>query len=133
MEILEGYVEHIIFRNEDNGYTVLEAVSGGEEITCVGSFRFINEGETVEFRGEYVDHAAYGRQFRVSEYELKMPEDTQSIERYLGSGNIKGVGKALAARIVRHFGKDTLRVMEEEPERLTEVKGISFCSSTGSR
>ncbi len=125
MEILEGYVEHIIFRNEDNGYTVLEAVSGGEEITCVGSFRFINEGETVEFRGEYVDHAAYGRQFRVSEYELKMPEDTQSIERYLGSGNIKGVGKALAARIVRHFGKDTLRVMEEEPERLTEVKGIS--------
>lgn len=125
MEILEGYVEHIIFRNEDNGYTVLEAVSDGEEITCVGSFRFIGEGETAIFRGEYVEHAAYGRQFRVSEYELKAPEDTQSIERYLGSGNIKGVGKALAARIVRHFGRDTLRIMEEEPERLTEVKGIS--------
>ncbi len=125
LEILEGYVEHIIFRNEDNGYTVLEAVSEGEEITCVGSFRFINEGETMAFRGDYVEHAAYGRQFRVSEYEVKMPEDTQSIERYLGAGNIKGVGRALAARIVRHFGKETLRVMEEEPERLTEVKGIS--------
>ena len=125
MEILEGYVEHIIFRNEDNGYTVLEAVSDGEEITCVGSFRFIHEGEAVEFRGEYVEHAAYGRQFKVVEYEAKIPEDTRSMERYLGSGSIKGVGKALAARIVRHFGKETLRVMEEEPERLTEVKGIS--------
>lgn len=125
MEILEGYVEHIIFRNEENGYTVLEAVSEGEEVTCVGSFRFINEGETMVFHGEYVEHAAYGRQFKVSEYESKIPEDAQSIERYLGSGSIKGIGKALAARIVRHFGKDTLRVMEEEPERLTEVKGIS--------
>lgn len=125
METLEGYVEHIIYRNEDNGYTVCELVCDGEEITCVGLFQYINEGESLEVKGGYVDHASYGRQFKVEEYENKMPEDTMAMERYLGSGAVKGIGKALAARIVRHFGKDTLRIMEEEPERLSEIKGIS--------
>ncbi len=118
-------MEHIIYRNDDNGYTVMELNCDHEEITCVGSFQTIHEGEMMEVQGEYVEHAAYGRQLKVSGYEMKMPEDTMAIERYLGSGAIKGVGKALAARIVRHFGKDTFRIIEEEPERLTEIKGIS--------
>ena len=96
-----------------------------EELTCVGTFQMIHEGEMLEVQGEFVDHAAYGRQLKISSYSEKVPEDTMAIERYLGSGAVKGVGKALAARIVRRFGKDTFRIIEEEPERLTEVKGIS--------
>ena len=96
-----------------------------EELTCVGTFQMIHEGEMLEVQGEFVDHSAYGRQLKISSYSEKVPEDTMAIERYLGSGAVKGVGKALAARIVRRFGKDTFRIIEEEPERLTEVKGIS--------
>ena len=96
-----------------------------EELTCVGTFQMIHEGEMLEVQGEFVDHSAYGRQLKISSYSEKVPEDTMAMERYLGSGAIKGVGKALAARIVRRFGKDTFRIIEEEPERLTEVKGIS--------
>ena len=125
MEIREGYVEHIIYRNEDNGYTVLHLHSDKEELTCVGNFQTIHEGELLEVGGEFVDHSSYGRQLKVLNYEIKLPQDTMAIERYLGSGAIKGVGKALAARIVRRFGKETFRVMEEEPERLVEIKGIS--------
>ena len=96
-----------------------------EELTCVGTFQMIHEGEMLEVQGEFVDHSAYGRRLKISSYSEKVPEDTMAIERYLGSGAVKGVGKALAARIVRRFGKDTFRIIEEEPERLTEVKGIS--------
>lgn len=124
-DIIEGYVEHIIFRNEDNGYTVMELVADGSEITCVGIFEYIGEGELLELHGNYVEHATYGQQFKVESYETKIPEDTLAIERYLGSGAVKGVGAALAARIVRRFGKDTMRILDEEPERLAEVKGIS--------
>ena len=124
-ETIEGYVDHIIFQNRDNGYTVACLVSQGEEITCVGNFRFLSEGETIRVKGSYTRHPSYGKQFSVNSYESVIPQDSLAMERYLGSGAIKGIGAALAARIVRKFGDDTLRIIEEEPERLAEVKGIS--------
>ena len=123
--IIEGYVEHIIFRNEENGYSVLNLTVDGEEVTCVGVFQYINEGEMIEASGSYTSHAVYGEQFKIESYQAKIPEDTLAIERYLGSGAIKGIGAALAARIVRRFQEDTLRIIDDEPERLAEVKGIS--------
>lgn len=125
VESLAGYVEHIIYRNVDNGYTVLNLVSGEDEITCVGIFSAIAEGENIEARGEYTEHPTYGQQFKVASFEEKAPEDEEAIERYLGSGAIKGIGLAMAARIVRRFKEDTFRIIEEEPERLAEIKGIS--------
>lgn len=118
-------MEHIIFRNEENGYTVCVVNWEGEEVTCVGVFSYISEGELIEAQGSYTEHATYGKQFKVEAYQIKIPQDTAALERYLGSGAIKGIGAALAARIIRHFGADTLRIMEEEPERLAEIKGIS--------
>ena len=125
VESLAGYVEHIIYRNADNGYTVLNLVSGEDEITCVGIFSAIAEGENIEAQGEYTEHPTYGQQFKVAGFEEKAPEDEEAIERYLGSGAIKGIGLAMAARIVRRFKEDTFRIIEEEPERLAEIKGIS--------
>jgi exodeoxyribonuclease V alpha subunit len=125
VESLAGYVEHIIYRNADNGYTVLNLVSGEDEITCVGVFSAIAEGENIEAQGEYTEHSTYGQQFKVASFEEKAPEDEEAIERYLGSGAIKGIGLAMAARIVRRFKEDTFRIIEEEPERLAEIKGIS--------
>lgn len=125
LETIKGYVGHIIFRNAENGYTVLELVCEEEEITCVGIFSDIVEGENIEAKGEYTDHPSYGKQFKVHSFEEKAPEDEMAIERYLGSGAIKGIGIALAARIVRRFKQDTFRIIEEEPERLAEIKGIS--------
>ena len=125
METVNGYVDHIIYRNNENGYTVLVLIVEEEELTCVGYFSDIAEGENIEAKGEYTDHPTYGRQFKVSSFEEKAPQDEMAIERYLGSGAIKGIGLALAARIVRRFKADTFRIIEEEPERLAEVKGIS--------
>ncbi len=125
VESLAGYVEHIIYRNADNGYTVLNLVSGEDEITCVGIFSAIAEGENIEAQGEYTEHPTYGQQFKITSFEEKAPEDEEAIERYLGSGAIKGIGLAMAARIVRRFKEDTFRIIEEEPERLAEIKGIS--------
>ena len=125
MEQVKGYVEHIIYRNGENGYTVMNVVSGGEEIVCVGCFRTIDQGETLELVGNYVEHPVYGTQLKVESYQITEPDDIVSMERYLGSGAIKGVGEALAARIIKKFGEDTFRIIEEEPERLAEVKGIS--------
>lgn len=125
MEKITGYVEHIVYRNTENGYTVLNLVSGEDETTCVGIFSSIAEGENIEAEGEFTEHPTYGEQFKVARFEEKMPEDREAIERYLGSGAIKGIGLALAARIVRRFKEDTFRIIEEEPERLAEVKGIS--------
>ena len=126
-DTITGYIDHVIFRNEDNGYTVmvLKGVEGEDELTCVGSFPVLNQGATVEVTGSYIQHHIYGKQFQASTMVEKMPEDALAMERYLGSGSIKGIGAALAGRIVRHFGKDTLRIVEDEPERLAEVKGIS--------
>lgn len=120
-----GFVEKIKYRNEDNGYTVLSLVEAGEEYTLVGSFHYISEGEMIEAVGSMTEHPVYGEQMTVESYEIKAPEDTAAMERYLGSGAIKGIGAALASRIVRRFKADTFRIMEEEPERLSEVKGVS--------
>ena len=125
METVKGYVEHIVFRNEDNGYTVFNLNNDDGDLTCVGNFNYLSEGELVEVNGEYVVHSVYGTQLRVLNYEIKAPEDLLSIERYLGSGAIKGVGASLAGRIVKKFREDTFRIIEEEPERLAEVRGIS--------
>ena len=125
METVKGYVEHIVFRNEDNGYTVFNLNNDDGDLTCVGNFNYLSEGELVEVNGEYVVHSIYGTQLRVLSYEIKAPEDLLSIERYLGSGAIKGVGASLAGRIVKKFREDTFRIIEEEPERLAEVRGIS--------
>lgn len=125
METVTGYVGHIVFRNEENGYTVFHLENDDGEVTCVGNFNFINEGEMLELTGEYVNHNVYGTQLKVASHVVKEPEDLISIERYLGSGAVKGVGTALAGRIVRKFKEDTFRIIEEEPERLAEVKGIS--------
>lgn len=125
MSSLSGYVEKIVYRNSDNGYTVLTVAERNDETTCVGTFQYIGEGEYVELEGDYITHPSYGEQFSVRSYEIKEPEDEKAIVRYLGSGAVKGVGPALADRIVRHFKSDTFRIIEEEPERLSEVKGIS--------
>lgn len=120
-----GFVERIKYRNEENGYTVLSLTDEGEEYTLVGNFHYISECEMVEATGPMTEHPVYGEQMTVETYEIKAPEDTAAMERYLGSGAVKGIGAALAARIVRRFKADTFRIMEEEPERLSEVKGIS--------
>lgn len=124
-ETVVGYVEKIVFRNAENGYTVLSLFNNEIEITCVGYFTLINEGEYIQATGNYIEHPVYGEQLLVDYYEIKEPEDAYSIELYLGSGAIKGIGKALASRIVKKFGDSTFRVIIEEPERLSEVKGIS--------
>ena len=125
-EVIEGIIEHIIYRNEDNGYTVFEIMTDREELTAVGFFQFLNEGESVRAEGRFTEHPSYGRQFKVDSLEIRIPEDAEAIERYLGSGAIKGIGPILAARIVREFGDDTLRIVRDEPERLAEIKGISL-------
>ena len=125
MATVNGYVEKIKYRNEENGYSILNVTADGEEYVLVGTFPYISEGDFIEASGREVEHPIYGDQIQVESYELKAPEDTASMERYLGSGAIRGVGAALAARIVRRFKADTFRIIEEEPERLAEVKGIS--------
>ena len=125
METIKGYVDHIIYQNKDNGYAVLSMNVDDEEEICVGIFRGVDNGENLEITGEYVEHPSYGFQFKASSFKVVEPDDLLSMERYLGSGAIKGVGEALAKRIVKKFGKDTFRVIEEEPERLVEVRGIS--------
>ncbi|MFA9465997.1 MAG: ATP-dependent RecD-like DNA helicase [Velocimicrobium sp.] len=125
MEVMEGYVERIVYRNQENGYTVFGLENEDITITCVGTFPFINEGEFVEVTGTITEHPVYGEQIKVSSFQIKEPDDDVSMERYLGSGAIKGIGPKLATRIVKKFKKDTFRIIEEEPERLTSVKGIS--------
>lgn len=118
-------MDHIIYQNKDNGYAVLSMNVDDEEEICVGIFRGVDNGENLEITGEYMEHPSYGFQFKANSFKVVEPDDLLSMERYLGSGAIKGVGEALAKRIVKRFGKDTFRVIEEEPERLVEVKGIS--------
>ena len=123
--VLKGYIEHFLFRNEENGYAVFNLAMEKEDVICVGSFKSIEQGETIEVTGEFVEHPVHGEQFKVDEYVILPPEDRVAIERYLGSGAIKGIGESLAKRIVKAFGNDTFRIIEEEPERLAEIKGIS--------
>lgn len=125
METLHGLVEHIVYHNENNGYTVLALMCQGDEVMCTGTMAMVNEGEYIRAEGDYVDHATYGRQFRIASFSIEAPEDLFSIERYLASGAIKGIGPSLAGRIVKKFKEDSFRIIENEPERLAEVKGIS--------
>ena len=125
METITGFVDHIVFQNSENGYTVMILSTEGEEMTCVGMCKGLTQGENISAEGEYIEHPVYGRQFKIQSYETVTPTDRVGMERYLGSGAIRGVGEALAARIVKKFGDDTFRIIEEEPERLAEVKGIS--------
>ncbi len=126
MDTIKGFIEHIIFRNKENGYTVLNLLTQEESLTCVGFFQTMDQGETIEATGEYTTHQVYGKQFKIEHYTILPPSDETSVERYLSSGAVKGVGEALARRIVKAFGADTYRIIEEEPERLAEVKGISL-------
>lgn len=125
METVTGYVDHIVYQNKENGYAVIALVTEGEELVCVGNFRYVETGETLRLEGNFVEHPMYGCQLRVEKVEIVQPDDQESMVRYLGSGAIKGVGESLAARIVKEFGSDTFRIIEEEPERLAEIKGIS--------
>ena len=125
MSTVLGYIEKIIYRNENNGYTVLSVESDDDEYVLVGTFNYIAEGEFIKANGNMKLHPSYGEQLFVDEYEIVEPRELDSIQKYLASSAIKGVGEALAKRIVKKFKMDTLRVMEEEPERLAEVKGVS--------
>ena len=125
METLHGLVEHIVYHNENNGYTVMALMCQGDEVMCTGTMAMVNEGEYIKAEGDYVEHGTYGRQFRIASFSIEAPEDLFSIERYLGSGAIKGIGPSLAGRIVKKFKEDSFRIIESEPERLAEIKGIS--------
>ena len=132
MEKVRGYIEHITYRNEQNGYTVLNLSDPSMEekgldsvFTAVGTLPDVGEGELLELSGCWITHPVYGDQFKISSFEIHRPEDTAAIERYLGSGIISGVREALAHRIVAAFGKDTFRILDEEPERLSQIRGIS--------
>ena len=122
MEKIKGYVEHIVYRNDENGYTVFNLNNDDGDLTCVGKFHYIEEGTLMEMTGEYTVHKLYGTQLMVETARICEPEDLVSIERYLGSGAIKGVGASLAGKIVKKFKEDTFRIIEEEPERLAEIK-----------
>lgn len=124
-ETLKGYVTRIKYRNQKNGYTILTLENENDDTVCVGSFSAVSEGDYLLLTGSYTVHAVYGEQFLVEQYEVQEPENAVAMERYLASGAIKGIGAKLAARIVRRFKEDTFRIMEEEPERLSEVSGIS--------
>lgn len=126
METEKGYIGHFTFKNEDESFTVFDLVTDAGTVVCVGPARGYGEGEMVEVTGEYVVHPLYKRQLKISSIKEVEPEDTVQVERYLGSGAIKGIGEALAKRIVKMFGDDTFRIAQEEPERLAEVKGISL-------
>ncbi|MCR5148298.1 MAG: ATP-dependent RecD-like DNA helicase [Eubacterium sp.] len=124
--VLEGYIEKIIYKNDENGYVVFTVETTGGEEVFVGNAPHISEGLFISATGDYVHHPQYDLQFKMTECEISLPEDVLGIERYLASGIVKGIGEVTAKRIVKKFGTDTLRIMEEEPERLAEIKGISM-------
>ncbi len=138
MAILRGYVDHIIYRNPDNGYKVIslsvtgeipseieDEIDGQDRFTCTGLFPGLGEGESIEVTGEYTRRSGYGLQMDVKSYIIVAPENVDEMRRYLGSGAIRGIGEKLADRIIDRFGDDSFRIIEEEPERLAEIKGIS--------
>lgn len=124
MEII-GEVQSIIYKNEVNSYTIAEIETEEELTTIVGYLPFVNNGDTLKLNGKYVEHREYGRQFKVDTFEKMMPQTLGALERYLANGNIKGVGEALAKRIVKKFGEETIHVFKFEPNKLAEIKGIS--------
>ena len=123
MDSIKGYVEHIVYRNEDNGYTVFNLNNDDGEMTCVGNFHYIEEGELLKLQGEYTTHKLYGLQFKAEAAEVCEPEDLVSIERYLGSGAVKGIGAALAGRIVKKFKQDTFRIIHSSRRKEGHAPG----------
>ena len=124
MEIL-GEIRSIIYQNEVNSYTVAEFETEEEQTTVVGYLPFIHEGDSLKLIGKFVEHKDYGMQFKIDTFEKLMPKTAKAIEKYLANGNIKGIGEALAKRIVRKFGDETIYIFKHEPSRLAEIKGIS--------
>lgn len=124
MEQLEATVEGTVFRNQENGYSVLTVRAGRSEVTVIGTLPELSPGEQAVFTGEWTEHRTYGRQFHCSFCELKIPTTLLGIERFLGSGLIHGVGPSTATLIVAAFGEETLSVLSEHPERLSEIRGI---------
>lgn len=142
-EQLTGTVEHIVFCNDDNGWTVLELDTGDSIETVVGVLPRVQVGESLRLQGAWTDHPSFGRQFKATACESTLPTDETAILRYLASGAVKGIGPATAARIVDRFGADALRILEEDPQELAKIKGItlakaremgqSFCAQFGLR
>jgi exodeoxyribonuclease V alpha subunit len=126
MEKIVGIVEEIIYQNEQNGYTIIVVSTQEGELTCVGTMFKLSIGEEITVEGDYTTHPIYGKQFNAEAFSTSVPKDKHAFEKYLGSGAIKGIGPVLAGKIVESFGDDTFRIIEEEPERLEEVKGISM-------
>ena len=126
MDEIQGFIDHFIFQSDKDGYKIMSFSMSEEDIIVVGTFPGIDEGENLVIQGEYIEHATYGRQFKAHSYKVSEPTDIASIERYLASGAIKGIGKVTAKRIIAKFKDDTLRIMEEEPDKLAKVKGISL-------
>ncbi|MDP6042461.1 MAG: helix-hairpin-helix domain-containing protein, partial [Candidatus Latescibacteria bacterium] len=127
MAQLRGIVDRITFQNEENGYTVARLqVEGqrGDPVTIVGETLSLNPGETVVLDGDWTTHKQYGSQFKIESYQMVHPSTVEGMRRYLGSGLIKGVGPVTAKRIVDHFGSEALNVIENDPERLTDVEGL---------
>lgn len=124
-ETINGFVEKVVYRNTENGYTVVNISVEGDDVVCTGYFSDITEGDQIIAEGSFVEHKQYGIQFTVTSYEIKEPETSVAMEKYLGSGIIKGVGPALSAKIVKKFGDETFNIIEREPERLAEIKGIT--------
>ena len=124
MEI-KGQIEDIIYSNESNSYTVCTIILEKEIITAVGYLPFINIGDIIVAQGNFVKHATYGEQFKIDTFEKTMPNTTQEIEKYLGSGIIKGIGPATSKKIVSRFGEDTIYVLQYEPSKLSQIKGIT--------
>lgn len=126
LEQFEGYIDHIIFRSEESGYTVMMGVADGKERTLVGTLPEISAGETIRASGHETQHPIYGKQFVIENYQAVEPKTEEAVKRYLGSGAIKGIGPSFAEKILKKFGTDTMRIIAEEPERLAEIKGISM-------
>ena len=122
---MTGSVEDIVFRNEKNGYTILELNNGQELVTVVGSLPWVSVGEVLHVMGKWTKHPTFGMQFKAEGFERFKPETTDALLKYLSSGAVKGIGPAMAAKIVAAFGENTLKVLEQEPERLTVIKGIT--------
>ena len=123
---ISGTVQKITYKNEANGYTVAEVKADKESITVVGLLPFLSEGDLAEFFGKFTVHPTYGQQFAATAFERKIPQNAAAILRYLSAGAIKGIGPATATNIVEKFGEDTLEIIQNRPQELTAIKGISL-------
>ena len=124
MELI-GEVQSIVYCNEVNSYMIADFETEDELTTIVGYWPFVGSGDNLKVIGNFVEHKKYGRQFKVDTFEKLMPQTLSALEKYLSNGNVKGIGEALAKRIIKKFGEETIQVFKFEPKRLSEIKGIS--------